>query len=141
MVESKELKTAVEGWWIVHTTMILSSAATRLRCPMTAAAEAESRPEVGSSRKTTAGPLMRAMARESLLFCPPDRPLKKALPHLVCWHDSRPRETMSWSTTAFFCSEGTDIEKSAAYSIVSRHVRKGQRWSSCVTMDMWLRNT
>mmetsp|Transcript_11008 Transcript_11008/g.23536 ORF Transcript_11008/g.23536 Transcript_11008/m.23536 type:complete len:259 (-) Transcript_11008:472-1248(-) len=65
---------------------------------MMLAAAAASRPDVGSSRKTTCGRLESAMASESRRFCPPDRPLKKTLPALVFLHDSSPVFLMSFST-------------------------------------------
>eukprot|EP00967_Tisochrysis_lutea_P042825 scaffold51559_cov31-Tisochrysis_lutea.AAC.4 len=70
---------------------------------MIAAAAAESRPDVGSSRMSTLGSLTRTIASANLRFCPPDRPLKSALPALVCCAEVRPVASSSASTAASRC--------------------------------------
>ena len=64
----------VEGWWIVATIITFRLSARSLKKVMMLVAAAASRPEVGSSKRMTEGFFTRAMARESLLFWPPDRP-------------------------------------------------------------------
>eukprot|EP00964_Phaeocystis_antarctica_P036247 scaffold20700_cov71-Phaeocystis_antarctica.AAC.4 len=55
-----------------------------------AAAAAESRPEVGSSRSNTRGCLTSAMLNERRRRWPPESPWKKRPPALVCCADVMP---------------------------------------------------
>mmetsp|Transcript_17266 Transcript_17266/g.56447 ORF Transcript_17266/g.56447 Transcript_17266/m.56447 type:complete len:97 (-) Transcript_17266:66-356(-) len=64
---------------------------------MIAEAAAESRPEVGSSRMSTFGSLTSTMASARRRFCPPDRPLNRALPARVCCAEVRPVASSSSS--------------------------------------------
>mmetsp|Transcript_2718 Transcript_2718/g.8935 ORF Transcript_2718/g.8935 Transcript_2718/m.8935 type:complete len:106 (+) Transcript_2718:166-483(+) len=72
-------KISLEGWWIVHTTT-LPSRAIPLSWSTSSAAEKESRPDVGSSRKQTSGPVTSSTPMAVRFFSPPERPLTKALP-------------------------------------------------------------
>ena len=98
------------------------------------AAAAASSPDVGSSRNSTSGFDSSAMARESLRFCPPDRPEKNAFPTFVSAQPVSPMVASTASTRAVFSSLGMSKYRSAANATVSRHVRNAQCLSCCGTV-------
>jgi hypothetical protein len=71
------------------------------------AAAAASNPLVGSSRNTRLGSPHSSTPMLSLRFWPPESPLMKMFPTLVCWAPSRPRSARILSTSWFFCSHDT----------------------------------
>ena len=102
----KPANTSAEGWWIVHTTAALRLVAMESRREMIAAAAAESRPLVGSSRTITRGCFTSATARLSRRRWPPDRPLNRNPPARVSAQDVRPvtfrssfTSTASWAAS------------------------------------------
>eukprot|EP00966_Prymnesium_polylepis_P070851 1646283-Prymnesium_polylepis.1 len=131
---SKPAKTDDDGWWIVQMMPMLTRCAVSLRKCMIDAADAASRPDVGSSRKTTLGFLHSAMPSDSRRFCPPDSPLKNSLPARVCCAPSSPTSFSSSSTATERSNDVDDGRKSAyAYSRCSRAVRNAHSRSVCVT--------
>mmetsp|Transcript_11007 Transcript_11007/g.23532 ORF Transcript_11007/g.23532 Transcript_11007/m.23532 type:complete len:95 (+) Transcript_11007:728-1012(+) len=88
---------------------IFSFSAAFFRKDMIAAAAAASRPEVGSSRKTTRGFLHRATASESRRFWPPDKPFTNWFPALVCWQLVRPISSIRLS----IASSRSDVDRFA----------------------------
>jgi hypothetical protein len=75
-----------EGWWIVRIT-VLPERAMWCTFSMTLWALVESRPEVGSSRKSNDGPWMMSTPMETLRRSPPDTPLVPSSPMYVFRHD------------------------------------------------------
>mmetsp|Transcript_24758 Transcript_24758/g.80942 ORF Transcript_24758/g.80942 Transcript_24758/m.80942 type:complete len:220 (-) Transcript_24758:566-1225(-) len=85
IVLSKSANTDAGGWWIVHATAMLISAAMFFRKVIIRIAEAESTPLVGSSRKRMAGDLTRASATERRRLLPLDSPRVISLPPRTSW--------------------------------------------------------
>mmetsp|Transcript_15897 Transcript_15897/g.52185 ORF Transcript_15897/g.52185 Transcript_15897/m.52185 type:complete len:267 (-) Transcript_15897:2422-3222(-) len=106
--------TSADGWWIVHTTAALRALATRASRVRIAAAAAESRPEVGSSRMITEGCLTSATAKERRRRWPPERPLKRKPPAIVSAHDVKPVSCSKSSTSA---SLDSTLVKSERYTL------------------------
>ena len=102
---------------------------------MMEAADAASRPEVGSSRKRTDGSLAMAIASDSLRFCPPESPPApppSPPPTRVSAHEVSPTDFMRKLT----CSSTLSLSvaySSAAILTCSLAVRKGHRESVCRT--------
>ena len=133
-VSSKPSKTDADGWWIVHTMAMFACIAISFINFMILAEAAESRPEVGSSRKMTDGRFASAIASDRRRFCPPDSPRKNMLPALVCWQLIRPVESSRSSiAVSRSLAESEGRYRSMAMRRCSRHVRKVQRRSCCVT--------
>mmetsp|Transcript_65413 Transcript_65413/g.108728 ORF Transcript_65413/g.108728 Transcript_65413/m.108728 type:complete len:85 (-) Transcript_65413:448-702(-) len=68
----------------------------------TSSAINESKPEVGSSRKTIGGRVISARPMFVRLSCPPDMPLTRAPPITVLRHDASRSAEMTSSTRCFF---------------------------------------
>eukprot|EP00962_Isochrysis_galbana_P039997 scaffold14458_cov107-Isochrysis_galbana.AAC.2 len=133
-VSSKPSTTEADGWWIVQTMAMPIVCATVFSKAMILAAAAESRPDVGSSRKMTDGRLASAHASESRRFCPPDRPRKKMFPALVCWQLVRPVASSNSSMAASRSALPSDGRyRQMALRRWSRQVRKVHSVSCCVT--------
>ena len=71
---------------------------------ITLKAEKESRPDVGSSTIKISGLDIISNAIESLLFYPPDKPLKNTSPTIVSKAEVKPHDSAIPSTIAFFSS-------------------------------------
>mmetsp|Transcript_4853 Transcript_4853/g.16920 ORF Transcript_4853/g.16920 Transcript_4853/m.16920 type:complete len:364 (+) Transcript_4853:1067-2158(+) len=137
----KPEKTTADGWWMVHTTAVQQRRAMEESRVMTAAAAAESRPDVGSSRIMTDGCLTRATASVRRRRCPPERPLNSIPPALVSWHDVIPvTESKSSTADARADSESSGLYILNAKSKCWRGVKVGQRLSSRGTYMAFLTN-
>ena len=97
---SKPAKTEAGGWWIVQTTAMFCATAISVRKPIIMTAEAESTPEVGSSRKRTDGFFDSATAIDSRRLLPPESPRMNSLPALVCCESVRPTSLIILSMAA-----------------------------------------
>lgn len=97
---SKSSNTSELGWWMTVTTVRPFSASERM-VAMTKNAEAASRPEVGSSRKSSVGCVMSSEAMETRRFCPPEIPLRNQFPMSVSAQSARPRSVMTSSVRRF----------------------------------------
>ena len=75
----KRAKVSAEGWWMVQTTVRPASTSAFTEV-ITSRAMAESRPDVGSSRKMMSGFVMVSVAMESRFSCPPEMPRIKESP-------------------------------------------------------------
>mmetsp|Transcript_24758 Transcript_24758/g.80941 ORF Transcript_24758/g.80941 Transcript_24758/m.80941 type:complete len:258 (-) Transcript_24758:2456-3229(-) len=127
----KPENTSAEGWWMVHRTAAELRVAMVESSFMTAAAAAESSPEVGSSRMMTLGSLTSATARARRRRCPPDKPLKRKPPALVSWAEAMPVTARSWSTArSRLWASSCGLKSEKAKSMCSRAVSVGQRLSS-----------
>ena len=90
--------TAVGEWMVA--TMVTCDFASDLTTLITSLAVKESRPDVGSSRKSTEGLVMSAMAMLVRLACPPEMPLTIALPTTTSLASHSPSSVSSLSTAA-----------------------------------------
>mmetsp|Transcript_12770 Transcript_12770/g.38319 ORF Transcript_12770/g.38319 Transcript_12770/m.38319 type:complete len:354 (+) Transcript_12770:657-1718(+) len=131
---SKRPKTSEGGWWMVHATVAPAFATFFSSCT-TVRAENESRPDVGSSRKTIFGLVMRSTPTEVLLRCPPEMPGFSADPTRTSAHSSRPSSTRRLCTRPSRSAEDSVAgSRSAAEKLsASRGVVVGSRASSCMT--------
>ena len=127
----KPANTSAEGWWMVQITAALHFCAMLSSNVTMAAAAAESKPEVGSSRMITRGRLTSATARERRLRWPPESPLKRKPPALVSWQEVRPVTERSSSTSALSPSASSSGRKFLnANSRCCRGFMVGHRLSS-----------
>mmetsp|Transcript_20406 Transcript_20406/g.52695 ORF Transcript_20406/g.52695 Transcript_20406/m.52695 type:complete len:204 (-) Transcript_20406:174-785(-) len=116
------------GWWIVHTTVQPSSCESSHNSVTTASADAESRPDVGSSSSSSDGSVRSCSASESLRFCPPEIPFMKMLPTIVCSAERSPSRSIIGSTFVV----GTPASRAPLKS-TSRTVSTPTSASSCCT--------
>jgi len=100
---SNWLKISDEGWWIVLTTL-RPWRARFFKTSSTFKAVVESRPVVGSSRKSKLGLVISSTPIEVLFLSPPDKPLIKVFPTFVSAHFWRPSSLIKLSTLCFFSS-------------------------------------
>lgn len=116
-------------------TMVTPSATRALTVVMTSLAVKLSRPEVGSSRNSTRGEVMREMPMFTRLAWPPLMPFSSGLPIFTCLHGVRPSFSSSVSTAAFLEASGSLRGRfsSAVYSIISSTVRMCSSVSNCST--------
>ena len=95
----------------------------------------ESRPEVGSSRKTSGGSFNNSTPMLTRLRSPPDTPRTRWLPTRVSAHATRPSSEMISSTRRARASSDVDggSRRRAANAKVSRTVERAKSASSCST--------
>ena len=109
----------------LHLRAMLSSSETM------AAAAAESKPDVGSSRMMTRGRLTSATASERRLRWPPDKPLKRKPPARVSWQEVRPvTERSSFTSNASDSASSVGRKSLNANSRCCLGVMVGHRLSS-----------
>mmetsp|Transcript_9216 Transcript_9216/g.32021 ORF Transcript_9216/g.32021 Transcript_9216/m.32021 type:complete len:205 (-) Transcript_9216:267-881(-) len=127
---------ADRGWWMVHRT-VRPLAARPFITSTTFLAWKESRPEVGSSRKSRLGVPTISTPMEHRRLSPPETPRGKppGRPHSVSAASLRPSSSMRLATVATLSASGTPggWRRRAWSSRVSRTVRNGTSCSSCMT--------
>mmetsp|Transcript_41604 Transcript_41604/g.102524 ORF Transcript_41604/g.102524 Transcript_41604/m.102524 type:complete len:245 (-) Transcript_41604:541-1275(-) len=128
------LKAYAVGEWMVA--MMVVSLVTRLFTTLiTSFAVNESSPLVGSSRNSTEGLVMSAMAMLVRFFCPPLMPLTISLPTTTSRASHSPSSLISLSTSFSLSVKSSSLGRlsSAVYSSISRTVRAAIRVSNCST--------
>ena len=111
-----------------------SLSAAVFRYAVTADADAESSPDVGSSSMSSLGLFANETATESRRRWPPESPLKSAFPALISAHDSKPIDSSSCvSIAAFSAAPICGWYSSMAVRMCSRQLRNAQSTSCCVT--------
>lgn len=101
---------------------------------MTSEAAAESKPEVGSSRKRILGPVTSCDATLTRRFCPSDTPFLVVVPIRLSASSESPKAASkkSMRSLQLYPLEGGEESRSAKLS-VSRTVREPIKASSCST--------
>lgn len=124
----------LDGWWMVVTT-VLPPEANRLIVVTMRWAVVESRPEVGSSRRSKLGLISISWPMLTLFFSPPDIPLKSGPPIMLFVHRFNPSSAITLSTCSAFSSlvKLLGSRRSAVKKRVSQTVRWGYRTSSWAT--------
>mmetsp|Transcript_60763 Transcript_60763/g.171920 ORF Transcript_60763/g.171920 Transcript_60763/m.171920 type:complete len:144 (-) Transcript_60763:21-452(-) len=131
---SNSEKAKLVGACTVATTVQPSPAKTFIKT-QTSFAMAESKPEVGSSRKHAFGCVMSAKAILTRLACPPEMPRSRALPMTVERHLSSRNLKMTSSTRFFFSALLMDSGNlsSAVYINICSTESSPTRVSNCST--------
>mmetsp|Transcript_18103 Transcript_18103/g.40976 ORF Transcript_18103/g.40976 Transcript_18103/m.40976 type:complete len:144 (+) Transcript_18103:116-547(+) len=131
---SKREKAKLVGAWIVAIT-VAPSAASAFSRTQTSFAMRESRPDVGSSRKTTFGRVMSANAMFTRFAWPPEMPRCSWLPMTVLRHLSRRNFAMTSSTRCCFSARLSlaGSLSSAVYMSICCTVSSPTRVSNCST--------
>lgn len=125
---------AALGWWIVATTVRPVDATARTT-PITTAAARESRPVLGSSRKSTLGLVTSSTPIVSRLRCSPVRPLRPGEPTRLPSSSFSSTSPMTPSTSASRCArlEPAGSRSRAASRSASPTVASGACRSACST--------
>ena len=127
-------ETYAVGEWIVAT-MVVSDVHSFFTTDITSFAVKLSKPLVGSSRNSTEGSVISAMAMFRRLLCPPDRPFTIGLPTRTSRASHKPRSASSWSTALSLLCRLSCIGRlsSAVYRSISRAVSAAMSVSNCST--------
>uniref|UniRef100_J3M324 Uncharacterized protein n=1 Tax=Oryza brachyantha TaxID=4533 RepID=J3M324_ORYBR len=126
--ESNIFTIRAPGWWMLSSTVRRRVSAMARSAPTICSAEALSRPEVGSSRMSTAGSWTASTPMETRRRSPPERSLT-----LVAATRARVRSSMSASMS--LGETRVPRRRRALKCSVSRTVRRGKRTSRWVTGD------
>mmetsp|Transcript_8433 Transcript_8433/g.22929 ORF Transcript_8433/g.22929 Transcript_8433/m.22929 type:complete len:144 (+) Transcript_8433:1211-1642(+) len=131
---SKSEKAKIVGEWTVAIT-VAPSLARSFSKTQTSFAMRESRPDVGSSRKTTFGRVMRASAMFTRFAWPPEMPRTNWLPMTVLRHFCKRSSSMISSTRCCLSSRLRlrDSFSSAVYMSICCTVSSPTRVSNCST--------
>mmetsp|Transcript_132996 Transcript_132996/g.323256 ORF Transcript_132996/g.323256 Transcript_132996/m.323256 type:complete len:144 (-) Transcript_132996:366-797(-) len=131
---SKSEKAKLVGAWIVATT-VAPSFASSFSSTQTSFAMRESRPEVGSSRKTTFGRVISASAMFTRFAWPPEMPRCSWLPMTVLRHFCRRSNSMTSSHLCRFSALLTlrGSFSSAVYISICSTVSSPTKVSNCST--------
>uniref|UniRef100_A0A0A9E951 Uncharacterized protein n=1 Tax=Arundo donax TaxID=35708 RepID=A0A0A9E951_ARUDO len=119
------------GWCMESTTVVPRAAATVRRQPTTTCAEEESRPEVGSSRRSTPGSRSRSSPMDTRRRSPPERRDGETL---VCAACASRRSARSAATADEACDAddwcSSDVANAKVSETVSR-VSATSAWGTC----------
>ena len=127
---SSVCQAANDGWCSVSTTATADDDATALTFSRTASAEAESSPEVGSSRSSVFGSATSSTAMERRRFWPPLKPFNRIVPTMTSAQLVSPSSSSSASAR---CRAAAPPTRAAAVCSVSFVVSTPTKASSCWT--------
>ena len=128
-------KIFVWGWWMVHITVHMPLSHKSFKVLIKDRAVAESRPDVGSSRKSSLGRMSSSIATHKRFLSPPEMPLLRVSPTMTSRQYSIPTVFSASSTRSFRSSKGVPLgNRRAAVYLWQGWVRIRR---CCIIIHVW----